>query len=44
MQAYLDPSFDYTYNSLIKTIEGNTGIEAEKIAEAINSIIKSKYK
>ena len=44
MKAHLDPSFNYTYNSLIKTIEGNTGLEAEKISEAINNTIKWKYK
>lgn len=44
MRVYLDDNFEYSYNSLIKTIEWNTGIEAEVISEALNNTIKWKYK
>lgn len=44
MRSYLDDSYQYTYNSLIRTIEWNTGIEAEKIAEAVNAQLKGQYK
>lgn len=44
MKRYLDDSYEYTYSSLLKTIEWNTGIESEKVAEAINRSLKDKYK
>lgn len=44
MKRFLDDDFEYSYNSLIRTIEWNTWIWAEEIAEEINKYIKSNYK
>jgi hypothetical protein len=44
MQRFLDDDFEYSYNSLLRTIEWNTWLEAEKIADALNWILSNKYK
>lgn len=43
MQNYLDKNWEYSYNQLIRDIEWNTWLEAEKIADELNHILKQKY-